>query len=556
MYDGPVQCRLITVAVVALCAGGCRKAKPKTDDHVALESLGYVSSSPISEAEASFEGVTLLEPGAASPGLTVICQLVNDYCEVIDLSGKVVHKIRPSLPPTGPRESRTSYSVTPYDANDLIFLGGTPTSGTLYRVDWNGKIVWAAGNDDLMFHHDFAIADGGDIIALYGEERSIEHGGTKLPVRDNGLARIRPDGTFTKLVSFYDVLGERVPASDWDKLAKAYAAGKLTNSNGPKNAKLLVGMNETDLFHANSVRIAPADAAKWKKGDYIVAFRNLGGNGGVFALDPQTFAVRWSFTEGVENPHCPELVPGGHLLLFDNGPQRMWSRVIEIDPATEKIVREYKSSSPLFFSRAMSGVQLLPNGNWLITEGESGHVFELTPQDKIVWEFWNEPLRHANGPGHMRGSIYRAHRFALAEAVPSTALRAALDDARAHPITTAVRRPHVPRAARAWPTGDGGSPSFTFMFDDNGQAITYRVIATDLPAGQYHAVVGTDSCNAPGTIADLGALRPNGTMKANSGTVQVFPPATGLAELIGHPVIVRRTPSDELVACAPITPGQ
>ena len=450
-------------AVAVLCAGGCRKAKPKADDHVAVESLGYVASSPITEAEATVEGVTLLEPGAASPGLTVICQLADDYCEIIDLSGKVVHTIRPALPPAGRRESRSAYAVTPYDANDFIFLGGTPTAGgTIYRVDGNGKVVWAVGNEDLMFHHDFAIADGGDIIALYGEERWIEHGGTRLPVRDNGLARIRPDGTFTKLVSFYDVLGERVPASDWDKLAKAYAAGKLTNSNGPKNAKLLVGMNETDLIHANSVRIAPADAAKWKKGDYIVSFRNLGGTGGVFALDPQTFAVRWSFTEGVENPHSPELAPGGHIVLFDNGPQRMWSRVIEIDPATDKIVREYKSSSPLLFSRAMSGVQSLPNGNWLITEGDPGHVFELTPQDKIVWEYWNQ-ARHAGpakGPGQLRGTIFRAHRYALDEGVPSTALRTALDEARAHPITAAVQRPpHVPRAARAWPTGEGGSPS-------------------------------------------------------------------------------------------------
>ena len=560
----PMQCsRLITatVAVAALCAGGCHKAKTKTDDHVALESLGYVSSSPITEAEAGVEGVTLLEPAAASPGLTVICQLADDYCDIIDLSGKVVHKIRPALPPAA---YRSAFTVTPYDANDFIFLGGLPDMSTLYRVDWDGKIVWAASSDDLMFHHDFAIADGGDIIALFAEERWIEHGGTKLPVQDNGLARVHPDGTFTKLVSFSDVLGDRVPASDWDKLAKAYAAGKLTKTHGAKNAKF-VGMNETDFFHANSVRIAPADAAKWKKGDYIVAFRNLGGHGGVFALDSRTFAVRWSFTEGVESPHSPEIVPDGHLLLFDNGPKRMWSRVIEIDPATDKIVREYKPASPLLFSRQMSGVQPLPNGNWLITEGESGHVFELTPQDKIVWEYWNAPLHHPNGPNgphgpngpsQMRGAVFRAHRFALGEAVPSTALRAALDEARAHPITAAVRRPHVPRAARAWPTGEGGSPSFTFQFETNGGDIAYHGVAIELPAGQYHVVVGSDTCSAPGVIADLGMVTANSRATPIHGTVQGLPPANGLAELVGHPVIVRSVPSGELIACAPITPGQ
>ena len=234
--------------------------------------------------------------------------------------------------------------------------------------------MWAANNDDLMFHHDFAIADGGDIIALFAEERWIEHGGTKLPVQDNGLARVRAaDGTFTKLVSFYDVLGDRVPASDWDKLAKAYASGKLAkNRHGAKNTKF-VGMNETDFFHTNSVRIAPADAAKWKKGDYIVSFRNLGGNGGVFALDPQTFAVRWSFTDGIDSAHSPELVPGGHLVVFDNGVHRMRSRVIEIDPATP--TRSCGKGEVVELRRSTAGrsraCRCCPTATGFITEGET-----------------------------------------------------------------------------------------------------------------------------------------------------------------------------------------
>ena len=158
----------------------------------------------------------------------------------------------------------------------------------------------------------------------------------------------------------------------------------------------------------------------------------------------------------------------------------------------------------------------------------------------------------------MRGSIFRAHRYAVDEAVLSTALqRAALDEARAHPITTAVRRPHAPRAARAWPTGEGGSPSFTFMFEDNGQASTYRVIATDLPAGQYHVVVGRDTCSAPGEIADLGVIAATGSPEADHGNVQFLPSAQTLADLIGHPLIVRRAPSEvSFVACSPITPSQ
>lgn len=42
-----------------------------------------------------------------------------------------------------------------------------------------------------------------------------------------------------------------------------------------------------------------------------------------------------------------------------------------------------------FYSPFVSGVQRLKNGNTLITEGVKGRFFEVTPEKKIVWEYWN-----------------------------------------------------------------------------------------------------------------------------------------------------------------------
>jgi len=42
-----------------------------------------------------------------------------------------------------------------------------------------------------------------------------------------------------------------------------------------------------------------------------------------------------------------------------------------------------------FYSPFISGVQRLKNGNTLITEGVKGRFFEVTPDKKIVWEYWN-----------------------------------------------------------------------------------------------------------------------------------------------------------------------
>ena len=553
---------LLTVAAVvaAVGSGACRKARPKQDDHRALESLGYVASSPITDAEAEVEGVTLLEP-EASPGLTIVCQLADDLCELVDLSGKVVHAVRPAQPAQPPQpplkghiDPLGAYLLAPYDATDLIVLLGSRTTGTLSRMDWGGKVAWTAEAPDLLFHHDFALERGGDILALYGEERWIDHDGAKLPIYDDGLARIHPDGTFAKLVSFYDVLRDRISPTALDSLAKVYAAGTLTKGPGPASAKF-VGMNETDVFHANGVMVAPADAARWKQGDYIVSFRNLGDTGGVFVLDRSTFAVKWSFHDGVENPHCPELAPDGHLLLFDNGPKRVWSRILEIDPATDKIVREYKSSNPLFFSRALSGVQALANGDWLITEGEAGHIFEVNRQDKIVWEYWNQSVAAHGGGGHMRGAIFRARRLAPGEPIRMAALRALLDDAAGHTVVPIHRTHRPPRVARAWPTGPGGSPSMTFMFDASEREIKFHAASTSLPPGDYRVVVGNETCSTAGQFADFGTFSAIGGARALSGKLQGTPPVGGLAALVGHHLVVLRQGTDELVACGPIMSG-
>lgn len=42
-----------------------------------------------------------------------------------------------------------------------------------------------------------------------------------------------------------------------------------------------------------------------------------------------------------------------------------------------------------FYSAFISGAQRLKNGNTLITQGMHGRFFEVTPDKKIVWEYWN-----------------------------------------------------------------------------------------------------------------------------------------------------------------------
>lgn len=71
---------------------------------------------------------------------------------------------------------------------------------------------------------------------------------------------------------------------------------------------------------------------------------------------------------------------------------------MEFDPITLEIVYEYSHKKGLypfprngefhrFFSTTLCSAQRLPNGNTLVTEGLSGRVFGITPNNEIVWDF-------------------------------------------------------------------------------------------------------------------------------------------------------------------------
>jgi len=95
--------------------------------------------------------------------------------------------------------------------------------------------------------------------------------------------------------------------------------------------------------------------------------------------------------------HQSEFLKNGHIMLFDNkgGNKQSYykfnkSRIIEFDPFTQQIYWEYTGDNQkLFFSHWLGYNQRLPNGNTLITESTQGHIFEVTPNKEIVWEYYN-----------------------------------------------------------------------------------------------------------------------------------------------------------------------
>ena len=83
---------------------------------------------------------------------------------------------------------------------------------------------------------------------------------------------------------------------------------------------------------------------------------------------------------------------------------------------TYDIVWEYeKKDGPLFpryaedhrfYSDRISGAQRLPNGNTLICEGSRGRIFEVTPENTIVWEY----IYPGENGDYENNDVYRAYR--------------------------------------------------------------------------------------------------------------------------------------------------
>ena len=98
--------------------------------------------------------------------------------------------------------------------------------------------------------------------------------------------------------------------------------------------------------------------------------------------------------------HDVEWLPNGNISIFNNGthrPSANRSSVMEINPATNQVVWQYETKDHnSFYSDFQSAAQKLPNGNWFITSTNNGHLFEVTPDKQVVWEYNNPCLLYTS----------------------------------------------------------------------------------------------------------------------------------------------------------------
>ena len=406
--------RLMSLIVLATFQLGCSVSEQRASDEGSvdvdrLRALPYVTSTAVKKNQKS--GVTYYDRKRSFVGYTLYSIQKLSFAELFDPEGSAIRRwsYQPSytwercrlLPNGDVLAVGTSLQVKHKASPD----GQNEDPRYLLRLDWNGRLLWKR---KLSVHHDVVPTPDGELLALGLEHRLIPSFDTRIKVLDNHLLLLRADGTLIESHSIFDAgPRERFPLQfvrpRWKDRVVWY-----------------------DLFHSNSMHwIQQGKHGRrhpiYEKGNVLVCFRN---QDRVAVINWERNEIIWSWgREQLSGPHDAQVLDNGNILLLDNGLSRKYSRGLELDPTSEKIVWQYVADPPTeFFTASKGSIQRLPNGNTLLAESDKGRAIEVTPEGEVVWEFVCPVLLSPKS----RAAIVRVRRYSESFIQP---LLSRMDDA-------------------------------------------------------------------------------------------------------------------------------
>lgn len=413
------------------------------------------SSTLIINKQCGRTGVILYEDGCCE-GYTLCYFYTNKPDDtprniLIDMEGKIIK--------TWPNTTAFPAKILP-GGSIITGTGGTYQWDVynLTQIDWNGNIEWNfcnwcedfGGKNSSRQHHDFQRE--GNPVGYYAPGQEFVSDGKTLVLSHNTVYNLS--------ISRKEFIDDVIYEVNWDGSLTGFEwhainhidemgfnlksrIGIWFNPGGPDKPLTFAPYNW--WLHLNTISYLGEN--KWYPDDErfnpenILICSRIANF--IAIISKESGDIIWrigpDFSKNTEEgskigqiigPHyahiIPEGLPGaGNILLFDNGglaeyglfgcpsKLRLYSRVIEINPKTLDIVWEYshkKGFYPLprsgeyhkFFSPTGSSAQRLPNGNTLITECLTGHIFEITADKEILWEYLSPELNLG---------IYRGYRI-------------------------------------------------------------------------------------------------------------------------------------------------
>lgn len=319
--------------------------------------------------------VLTYKPDKCDDGYFLFSNYRGNIFYLIDRKGRVVHTWR----------TRTAKIGELLPNGHLMY--GHMWNG-MAEVDWKSNEVWYY---DCSQHHDFEIMENGNVMILCGDRGQRFDCGAHWEKRLD--PHVREEGVFG---TAYFI---EVDPNSNEKLWEWWADDHLEELE--RIAGVEFPRDRLDVFHANTCEVLPETElgrkdSRFKVGNIVFSYRNTNTIG---VIDRRNGEIVWAWGPGtLDRQHMPTLIPNehrltkksmpgaGHFLIFDNGPNRGYSRVLELDPLEEKIVWKYEGEN--FFGSWGAGQERLPNGNTVICEGgPHGRLLEVTREGEVVWEY-------------------------------------------------------------------------------------------------------------------------------------------------------------------------
>ena len=305
--------------------------------------------------------------------------------------------------------------------------------GRIQEYTWDNAFVW-----EILFgrgrrqHHGIDILPNGNILAIVQNKRTADEAAA-MGLKPAFSAILKKEPLLADIIVEIDPLTKEIiwQWDPWDHLAQDFDAD-LPNYYGEiaqhphridinYQPRLTGDMNRRgDWMHANSVhyhpeldqivisvrefnefwiisRSASTAEAAGPSGDLLWRW----GNPAAYQQgDP--VGDRQLFLQHDAQWIADGLPGAGNILIFNNqnisADGEKYSSIIELKPPLRldgsydweqeaEIVWSYRADG--FYSSIVSGVQRLPNGNTLITEGWPGRLIEVSADGEVVWEFVN-----------------------------------------------------------------------------------------------------------------------------------------------------------------------
>ncbi len=347
-------------------------------------------------------GLTVYRPEKCYQGYTLFCESYEDVAAtkdgageiyLVDMEGRPVHvwKVKTALQSFCRLLPNGNLLYPTRDRSNLFQAG-------LRELDPASRVVWSY---HCRIDHDFQVLSNGNLLLHTICDRMCPELGPELK-RNPYMIEITPEKKLVWQWQGEEHLGELrelLTPEAW-KFFQSRVHGKFSFDWAHNNTCQVIPPNAT--YEKEKAAGGPV---RFQPGNIIFSYRSLDIIG---VIDRPTGKIVWAWGPGtLDGQHKAHMLENGHLLIFDNGTLRGYSRVIEVDPLSKEITWQYTATpKSALWSRYISGAQRLPNGNTLICEGSKAHLFEVTPEKEVVWDYVH-PFRE---PGGLR-SVYRCLRY-------------------------------------------------------------------------------------------------------------------------------------------------